>query len=760
MVSVQLQVVRYMRNSLFKLGSVLMLSCFFAASANAKSYLIKSQSEFKAANKKLQPGDELVLANGEWKDFEIVFSGNGLPEKPITLTAEEKGKVIISGRSNLRIGGEYLVVSGLVFKNGHTPTREVISFRRNKQHLANHSRVTEVVIDAFNNPERTESDYWVAMYGKNNRFDHNYLAGKNNNGVTMAVRLDSELSLENHHRIDHNYFGHRPILGSNGGETMRIGTSKYSMSDSFTVVENNYFERCDGEVEIISNKSGGNIFRGNLFFESRGTLTLRHGNDNLVENNVFLGNGVDHTGGIRVINKRQTVRNNYLQGLTGTRFGSALVIMNGVPDSPINRYHQVEDSVVENNTVINSSHIELAAGSDAERSATPKTSRFINNLIYNSDSQNVITAHDDVSGIAFEGNILNAGTPVVIDSGFETRHVELQTLPNGLEFASANVPEGVGANKDLKVLDRDDTGPDWYAKPEGETGFGSGDTYEVKAEGDKLFAAVESANPGDVLELKPGNYLIEKLLVIDKPLTIRAVQGTDASIEFERNALFEIQDGGALSLQGFTISGKSSPDVAGNSVIRTSRYSMLNSYQLLIDDMDIVDMNVNHSFDFFRIAKGTFAERIEITNSNFSDITGNLLGLEKETDDLGLYNAEYVVIKNSEFINVEQSLLNIYRGGTDESTFGPHVEIRDSSFNKIGNSKRNRADASIFMLGVQVATIENNEFSDSREIKVVQTVGEPVTRIIDNEFINTAAPQIINGVAELSGNSVSNGTKK
>ncbi len=31
----------------------------------------------------------------------------------------------------------------------------------------------------------------------------------------------------------------------------------------------------DGEVEIISNRSGGNVYRRNVFFESRGTLTLR-----------------------------------------------------------------------------------------------------------------------------------------------------------------------------------------------------------------------------------------------------------------------------------------------------------------------------------------------------------------------------------------------------------------------------------------------------------------------------------------------------
>ena len=109
--------------------------------------------------------------------------------------------------------------------------------------------------------------------------------------------------------------------------------------------------------------------------------------------------------------------------------------------------------------------------------------------------------------------------------------------------------------------------------------------------------------------------------------------------------------------------------------------------------------------------------------------------------------------------NIGQSLLNIYRGGTDESTFGPHVDIRDSHFNEVGNPKRKRAGASVFMLGVQVATITNNEFINSRAIKMVQTVGEPVTSIIDNQFIDTAPPEIINGVAKLSGNTVS-GTAK
>ncbi|MDG1164882.1 MAG: chondroitinase-B domain-containing protein, partial [Porticoccaceae bacterium] len=80
--------------------------------------LVHSQQDFQEAVKTLEPGDSIVLADGVWKDFEIVFTGVGTAEKPISLTAQTKGKVIISGQSNLRLAGEHLLVSGLVFANG------------------------------------------------------------------------------------------------------------------------------------------------------------------------------------------------------------------------------------------------------------------------------------------------------------------------------------------------------------------------------------------------------------------------------------------------------------------------------------------------------------------------------------------------------------------------------------------------------------------------------------------------------------------
>ena len=131
--------------------------------------LVHNLEEFDEAVKSAAPGDVITMANGTWENVELRLKGNGNEGNPIMLQAQTPGQVIISGQSNLAFSGEYLEISGLVFKNGYTPTSEVISFKTSKGDLANNSRVTNCVIDNFTNPERFDGDTWVAIYGKNNR---------------------------------------------------------------------------------------------------------------------------------------------------------------------------------------------------------------------------------------------------------------------------------------------------------------------------------------------------------------------------------------------------------------------------------------------------------------------------------------------------------------------------------------------------------------------------------------------------------------
>lgn len=717
---------------------VMFFTLVIATDLYAKEYLVDTPKAFKKIVKQLNAGDTIKLANGTWQNFEILFTGQGKKEQPITLTAETKGQVILSGQSNLRLAGKHLVVSGLVFKNGYTPSSEVISFRRNKNEFAYHSRVTETVIEDYSNPDKREGDYWVGLYGQYNRFDHNYLAGKRNKGVTLAVRLNSQNSQQNHHRIDHNYFGPRPIFGSNGGETLRIGTSHHSLSDSFTVIENNYFDQCNGEVEIVSVKSGKNQLRGNVFFESRGTLTLRHGNGNVIEDNIFFGNGVDHTGGIRVINKNQIVRNNYLEGLTGYRFGSGLTVMNGVPNSPINRYHQVDNALIAGNTLINVDHIQLAAGSDAERSAVPINSAVKNNLIFNENQQQPFTLFDDITGVKFSNNIANTKPLVVLSQGIKQQKITLKRADNGLLYPTNTT---LGVSDSLSPIKKEQTGPSWYPKPVAQTPFASGKTIQVKAQEDALFDAVKAAESGDVLMLENGQYDARKVIIIDKTITISSKNSQQASLSFERGTFFEIVDGGSLTLNGLRISGKNSPDYSGNTLVRTKKWGMSANYRLVIENSIIENLNINHSFHVFESGKGAFANEITLKNNVFSNITGDILRLDKEIEDLGIYNAEYVTLTNNEFSQVDGALIKLYRGGSDESTFGPHLLMTHNKVHDLGLGKRNKSAASVLLHGVQVTNINNNTVQKSAPMIVEHTVGEPKTSITDNAL--NKAPSVV-----------------
>lgn len=725
----------------FEAGLMLVLafavaSCSSAQEMKGAQGLVHTQADFQNALEAARPGDTITLANGVWDDFEILFVAQGEPEKPITLTAETKGEVILTGQSNLRLAGEHLVVEGLVFRDGYTPTNSVIEFRRSRDELANHSVVREVVIDNFTNPERFETDFWVMMYGRNNRFEHNHLEGKGNQGVTMAVRLNTEASQRNGHVIANNYFGPRPILGSNGGETLRIGTSHYSLTDSLTVVDGNVFDRTNGELEVISVKSGRNELRNNTFLKARGTLTLRHGNNNVIEDNIFLGEGAEHTGGIRIINAGQVVRNNYMEDLTGIRFGGAFTIMNGVPNSPINRYHQVKDAVIENNSILQSDRIQMGAGSDAERSAVPANSTFTNNLIARETGGPVFQIYDDMSGIEFSNNVVAMPGEPVFETGFTQADVILSRAKNGLLYPPDEVEAGV--SRDLGATTLEDVGVSWYPKAPPQIAFGSGKVIEVGTDEGALSSAVAQAGAGDTIRLAPGLHTVRRIMTLDKPVTLSGEGRVE--IAFERSTLFQIENGGSLRLQGLQITGEDAPDMTGNSVIRTSPYSMTQNYRIEIEDSMFRDLDVNRFFDVIRGAKSTMADYIRFENVTVENVSGTIFNFDDEIDDYGRYNAEYITVLNSTFRDVQGPLASLYRGGRDESTFGPHFEMRASSLENVGRGSRNTLLTSLWLHGVQDTDIVENEFIDSAPFRIDHTVGDPQTDIADNRFDATPPP--------------------
>ena len=130
-------------------------------------------------------------------------------------------------------------------------------------------------------------------------------------------------------------------------------------------------KHCDGEAEVISIKSGSNAVKENIFRECQGSVVLRHGDNNPVAGNIFLGNDKPGTGGVRVINKGQAVVSNLFYRCRGDDFRSPLAIMNGIPNSPAHRYVQVTNAQIISNTFYECAPMSLGEGSDTERTLPP-----------------------------------------------------------------------------------------------------------------------------------------------------------------------------------------------------------------------------------------------------------------------------------------------------------------------------------------------------------------------------------------------------
>ena len=379
-----------------------------------------------------------------WTNAKIIFQKNGTQQDSIYLVSEIPGKVILSGTSTLRIAGKYLVVDGLYFTNGYSDDGGVIEFR-NGSNNAQYCRLTNTAIINYN-PSNSSTDYkWISLYGDHNRVDHCYLKGKTHSGTTLVVWLSST---PNYHLIDHNYFAFSPELGVNGGETIRVGTSDWSMYDSYTTVEYNYFEECNGEIEIISNKSCENIYRYNTFKNCEVALTLRHGNRCSVEGNFFFGNNNSQSGGVRIIGEDHKVFNNYFYQLGGTDFRSAVSFVNGIPNSPLSGYFQVKNALVAFNTFVSCYQpITLGAGASSSQNLPPLNCLIANNIIKSTRGP-IIKVTAAPINMNYEGNIMYGGTiGVSADSGITQTDPQLIFASDSLwrpSFTSPALNNAVG----------------------------------------------------------------------------------------------------------------------------------------------------------------------------------------------------------------------------------------------------------------------------------------------------------------------------
>ena len=339
----------------------------------------------------LAAGDEIIWANGVYKDQEIELNGvNGTKAAPITLRAEKPGGVVLIGESQIRTNAKWWVIEGFHFdgKDDAPASYNPVQFRGSGNVGAEHVRLTNCAFTKLDNKETTAK--WIQIYGRFNQIDHCHFSGKPNKGALITVELgDLEAEQSAEHVIKWNYFADVAKNEGSDNETIRVGFSGEQNRPARCVVEHNLFFRCDGENEIISNKSSYNRYTANTFRKCNGSLVLRHGHHATVNGNFFLGDGAKDAGGLRINDSHHRIFNNYMQDLTGTTWNAALSIEGGKKPSggDSNGYQAVDNVMIAHNSIINCAKSIFLNPKHGKRSPTGVVA---NNLVFVDDAKKTL----------------------------------------------------------------------------------------------------------------------------------------------------------------------------------------------------------------------------------------------------------------------------------------------------------------------------------------------------------------------------------
>lgn len=376
-------------------------------------YIVSSKYEFEEAVQEAQPGDEIIIANGHYENWGVQINCRGTAAAPITIHPESEGGAVFTGTTAFRLTGQYVILKGLSFEGCTTTpiTLQDASFCRVTGCRFVASRATVINF-------RGQSD--------DNRIDHCTFLHTEAKCIVVTINT-SRPPLRN--RLDHNLFQDVPRLGRNGRSTIQIGQfqTKRGLVESLTLVDYNVFLRCNGDAEIISNKSSRNTYRYNLFKDCQGELVMRGGSHCVIEGNRFEGCNA----GIRLSGTYHTVENNVIidSKSTGIRLFYGMTRKHG------SLYVAPGHCLIANNTIVNAANAGIFIGEHRNRDArtpgkkwntrrygpvtlhavAPYKNRFINNIITGSTGELLKVDHspDNVIANNLFYNTGNATLPLV-----------------------------------------------------------------------------------------------------------------------------------------------------------------------------------------------------------------------------------------------------------------------------------------------------------------------------------------------------------
>jgi hypothetical protein len=352
-----------------------------------RTFRVSSLSALQSRINSALPGDLIILTNGVYTSTATInIDRQGTSQNPITIAADTIGGAEIRGSASFNVNSPsaWIVIRG--FRLTHSIG--TVQARAGTSHI----RFTRNVF------QLTGDGRYLLVSGDDCEIDHNTLQNKSTTGQMFSIHGPGSSGMAQRTWVHHNLFQNFTSIGGNGGETLQIGLSGRSLTDAHTLVENNLFVNCNGENEMISNKSSANTYRYNTFLNSTsGELTLRHGNDCVVHSNFFL-----NTAGLRFFGDDHQIYSNYFEDCDpGIQIGNGDgEVANGAPLTSHDRPDRVRVSF---NTLVNNNRSAIMPGRTNGLGATALV--FANNIIQ-SNSGVILDLGGPAPNARFEGNIV------------------------------------------------------------------------------------------------------------------------------------------------------------------------------------------------------------------------------------------------------------------------------------------------------------------------------------------------------------------
>lgn len=322
------------------------------ANAAGKEFKVTNQDEFKKAVSEAVAGDAIVIANGNYTGWEVVSNTNGLAGKPVVIRAETAGKVTFTGEVNkpvFQLTGSFTEISGIVFSGCNLNKGQGTNGILIELKAAKYCRVTHCTFTKNTAKAQFMPAVVISGSGEHNRVDHCIFSSNTDNQELQVKITTSAIPL--YTLIDHNEFTDKNKVSwknSNGGECVQVGQDPVLLGTlaAHSIIRDNRFIHCNGEPEVISNKSSGNSYINNYFGDCKGELVMRGGHDCIIDSNIFKGG----SGGIRINGTHHTITNNSFSEVpTGIR------LMYGMAKgkSDVGFYVAASDCIIRNNRITN-----------------------------------------------------------------------------------------------------------------------------------------------------------------------------------------------------------------------------------------------------------------------------------------------------------------------------------------------------------------------------------------------------------------------